>query len=213
MEKARKLFMAFRILVLTEKAKRLLFALCILVFTETGYKIIQKIAVKRDFPFFLTQIDRDLPLTPWWILIYASVLVTLVAAGWVLEHQEFILTFKRVLIAQGISFIIFWRASIPYPRPDTAIIQNDFFRWGFDLMYKIDGPNNTFPSMHVSLTWIVMYQLWHHGLPRWACVLYAILVCLSTLFTKQHFVYDIAGGFVVFLATLVICRDKPAVVQ
>jgi membrane-associated phospholipid phosphatase len=58
-----------------------------------------------------------------------------------------------------------------------------------------------------------MHQLWKQGLPRWLCVFYAALVCLSTLTTKQHFLADIAGGIAVYLLALLVCQQKAVVVQ
>lgn len=195
-----------------EKAKRLFMAFCILACTEVSYSFIQKLAIDSDIPLY-SPLDEFIPLQPWWILIYASIFIVLVGAGWILDHQEFILTFKRILLAQLVSFSFFIGMSVPYPRPSSKIIENDVFRWGFDLMHTIDGPNNTFPSMHVSLTCIVMHQLWKHGFSKWMCFSYAALVCLSTLFTKQHFVADVIGGIMVYLFTLQVCKTQTAVVQ
>lgn len=195
-----------------DKAKRLFMAICILAFTQTAYGIIQKIAHHSSLNL-ITPLDEAIPLQPWTILVYASIFITLVGAGWILEHQVFILTFKRVLAAELLSFIVFWRMSVDYPRPDPAMIENGIYHWGFELMHRIDGPNNTFPSLHVSLTCIVMHQLWKHGFNKWGCIIYAVLVCLSTLFTKQHFFYDVIGGVVVYLATLQICKPQTMVVQ
>jgi len=184
-----------------EKAKRLFAAFCIMAFTQAGYNYIQTLGSKSDFKLW-TGLDDIFWLSPWWIFIYASIYFVLVGAGWVLENEEFILTFKRVFTAQIISFLFFLEMPVSYPRICFMTVQEGVLRWGFHLMHSIDKPNNTFPSMHVSLTCIVLHSLAKHGVPKWLCVGYTILVCLSTLFTRQHFALDIAGGVGVYLLTL-----------
>lgn len=87
-------------------------------------------------------------------------------------------------------------------RPETFPRDNVLteFIAGF---YQFDTNTNVCPSIHVIGSLAVMFTAWHcRGLEHWgwklAFTLTALLICLSTLFMKQHSALDI-------LAALPIC--------
>ncbi|MFZ1755353.1 MAG: phosphatase PAP2 family protein [Caldilineaceae bacterium] len=63
------------------------------------------------------------------------------------------------------------------------------------LLYATDGVFNAFPSGHVYLT-TIMALFWSRWLPRWRWVWlgFALVIALSTLFTRQHYIPDVLGG-------------------
>ncbi len=70
--------------------------------------------------------------------------------------------------------------------------------WSADLLrfiYQNDRAYNAFPSSHTYLTTLICL-FWWHWKPhlRWLWVLILALVLLSTLFTHQHTLPDVAGG-------------------
>ena len=82
---------------------------------------------------------------------------------------------------------------------------NFLTRWIAGL-YTIDTNTNVFPSVHVVGSMGAAWAVWdcrrlrsHHVL-RWAVAVLAILICLSTLFIKQHACLDVFGGLVLSLA-------------
>ena len=64
--------------------------------------------------------------------------------------------------------------------------------------YQMDVPTNCFPSMHCLLAYIVFRQSFYcDNVKPWMKALagvITVLVCLSTVFVKQHVVLDIIGG-------------------
>lgn len=70
-----------------------------------------------------------------------------------------------------------------------------------NLIYTLDAPVNLFPSIHCLESWLVFRG-------SLACkkvskaykvimFIFSVLVCLSTVFVKQHVVIDIIGGILV----------------
>jgi len=86
-----------------------------------------------------------------------------------------------------------------------------FFAWALQGIYSSDVRYNCLPSLHVAqcfLAALTCYRV-HRGVGAAAGV-WAFLVGLSTLYTKQHYVLDvIAGMFLAFAAYTVFLRNYP----
>ena len=101
----------------------------------------------------------------------------------------------------GISFIFFALITSHYPRPAPSEWADSVWKPLIDKMVTIDAPGNTCPSLHVSTSIYISLTMRTSTKARlW--MIWGLLVSLSTLTMKQHFVWDWVGG--VLLATLVI---------
>jgi len=82
---------------------------------------------------------------------------------------------------------------------------HDFLARIVNWVYKKDGDTNGFPSNHVfmsiicsyylSLSYPNMYLLW---------ILLGIMVSISTVFAKQHYIIDIIGGIMFAVLSILI---------
>ena len=76
-------------------------------------------------------------------------------------------------------------------------------------LYHIDTNTNVFPSVHVVGSVGAALAVWDsprlraQPLLRWGVVLLAALICVSTLFIKQHAILDVVSGLVLSLAAAV----------
>lgn len=61
------------------------------------------------------------------------------------------------------------------------------------LLYKYDKPFSSWPSLHVSQT-IIMYKYFNKIYQSHAVTFLVVLIILSTLTTKQHYLFDIVTG-------------------
>ena len=103
-------------------------------------------------------------------------------------------------------------------RPLVMPRDNFFSRW-VAALYSIDTSTNVFPSVHVvgsvgaaGAVWNC-YSLREHRRLRYGTVILAVLICLSTLFIKQHTLLDVIGGAALSLAVgVVIYGYTPTVV-
>ncbi|MDO4477990.1 MAG: phosphatase PAP2 family protein [Lachnospiraceae bacterium] len=87
-------------------------------------------------------------------------------------------------------------------RPDVS--GPGFFNWALRTLYSNDTPTNVFPSLHVYQTLVAVVPTWRlyrkkHPVLTWFVVVLAVLICLSTVFLKQHSIIDAVAG-VVFAA-------------
>lgn len=68
-------------------------------------------------------------------------------------------------------------------------------------VYKMDAPTNLFPSIHCLVSWFSFIGIrGRKSVPKayrvFSC-LFAILVCVSTQVTKQHYIVDVFGGIAI----------------
>jgi membrane-associated phospholipid phosphatase len=128
--------------------------------------------------------------------VYVSFFALLLGAAWLLEAEEYVRMLAAVLVLNGVCYLGFLLFTAHYPRPPLESIPPGFWREQFRVMYASDKAGNTFPSIHVATTLFVSLRLRHQrGGVLW--VLWALLISLSTLTVKQHFVVDVLGGFAV----------------
>lgn len=142
-------------------------------------------------------LDRAWPLVPAWALAYGALYLFLILLpAFVVRQQELI---RRTVHA----YLLIWLTSyacffVIYPtvatRPDQ-VSGEGFGVWGLRALYSADPPYNCFPSLHVAHSFVSALAVSRvHRRLGVVAVASGILVALSTLFTKQHYVLDVVGG-------------------
>ena len=145
---------------------------------------------------FLTPLDTAIPFLPWTYAVYCSFFALLLGAAWCLEAREYLRMLAAVLVANAVCYLGFFLFTAHYPRPPVDSIPPGFWREQFATMRASDNAGNTFPSIHVATTWLGALRLRHRrGGVLW--LVWAGLICLSTLTVKQHFIVDVLGGLAV----------------
>jgi membrane-associated phospholipid phosphatase len=141
-------------------------------------------------------IDRTLPFSAPWILVYTCFYVFAFSPLFYVRRPPF---FRRLFAAMvGVMavtyaiFVVFPTANVL--RPSIAGVPG-FAPWLVRLIYSGDPPYNCFPSLHVALSWIAAWSIGdvdrRVGIGAW---MVAGLISLSTVLTKQHYLADVAGG-------------------
>jgi membrane-associated phospholipid phosphatase len=143
--------------------------------------------------------DASIPLWPIWAVPYLLAIVwwvgSFVWAAWQMEdrlYRAFVAGTLAVILASYALYIL-------YPtfvnRP--VLLGHS---WSVDLLrliYNNDCLNNAFPSGHTYTTMLIVFFWWRwQPKLRWVWVVAALVVMLSTLFTKQHNLPDVLGGIV-----------------
>ena len=156
-------------------------------------------------------LDRALPLLPAWSLIYWSLFLAALLPVFVVHQHELV---RRVIWAYLFIWLVAYAFFLIYPTaaPKRASPTDaDFFNWVLRSIYASDVKYNCFPSLHVAqcfLASLTCYRV-HRGLGAVTGV-WASLVALSTLFTKQHYVLDvIAGTLLAYVAYVLFLRNYP----
>lgn len=157
-------------------------------------------------------IDRAVSLQPAWVLVYGSLYVfVLILPLLVVRGRELM---RRALQACIAVMLVAYAGFLLYPTaaPRPAQVPGDgFFAWSLRLAYSLDPPYNCFPSLHVAysfLSALTCYRI-HRGVGA-AAVLWATLIAISTLYTKQHYAVDaIAGAAMALVAYALFLRSHP----
>lgn len=152
---------------------------------------------------FTTALDRQVPFVKEWILIYV-VCYVFWAVNYILVAREGKEHWYRFITAEMLSKIIcgLFFIFLPTTNVRPEVVGEDFCSWLVRLIYSVDAPYNLFPSIHCLVSWYCYIGIRKSKkIPVWyqcfSCI-FAVLVCASTQFTKQHYLVDIAGG--VFIA-------------
>lgn len=161
--------------------------------------------------YFQTPLDRFIPFLPAFVLFYV-----LAYLQWGLGYL-FTLRYNRRLcyetlsvnlIAKTICLICF----LVFP---TAIVRPEVTGGGFwnalvRLIYRMDAPDNLFPSIHCLGSWLSFRAVWKvRDLPkpvRMANGALTLLVFASTLLIKQHYLPDVFAGILAVEAGYLLTR-------
>lgn len=143
-------------------------------------------------------LDALFPLSAPWSIVYASLFLAAILPVFVV-HQPVLL--NRTVLAYLGAWLVSLAAFVAYPTiapAHPAAAGGGFFDWGLLIIWGSDVPYNCFPSLHVAQCFLAALACSrvHAGVGRFGLV-WASLVALSTLYTKQHYVADVLGGIVV----------------
>ena len=110
--------------------------------------------------------------------------------------------FKGDFLSRVVCFLCFLLLPTTNVRP--AVEAQGFWSRTVLWLYQVDAADNLFPSIHCLVSWFCYIGIrGRRKIPVWyrsfSCAM-ALLVCASTLLTKQHVFVDVIGG--VFLAEI-----------
>lgn len=146
--------------------------------------------------------DGRVPLVPGWSLVYGTFYLFLIVLPVFIVRRRDLLhrTFLAYLAVWGAAYVCFVLYPTVLPRPEE-VPGNGFGAWGLRLLYSHDAPYNCFPSLHVAHSFLsaLACRRVHRGVGL-AALLCAALVGLSTLFTRQHYLLDVAAGILLAVA-------------
>lgn len=141
-----------------------------------------------------------LPYVLWYVAFVGSML--LFAAK---ERKSFCKLIITLFIGSTICCFVylFFQNTIILPQETT---KDNVFAWIAKLVWSGDNPTNACPSLHVftsvviGLVILTSEYFKKHKLAKWSIVILMLLICLSTMFIKQHSVIDVfCGGVMAML--------------
>jgi len=186
--------------------------------------VILGLVIYEAFIFFLTKpfiqnplvlgsvFDNLLPFIPHFVWIYVFWYTMLFWVPYYIFNKnkdsfyKYFVTFVITTLISGIIFVAF---------PNTVVranIQtNDISSKLVEIIYALDDPGiNCLPSIHCLYSFLFIFAIFDtkSNSPIWMKILItilSILVVLSTLFIKQHVIYDAIAalviGFIVWIIT------------
>ena len=150
-------------------------------------------------------LDHHIPFLPIFILIYfGSYVYWLSGVLLVGSHGKKPLyeLLTTAYVCFGVCFLFFVLLPTTIVRPE--ITESGVWNTLVRVLYRMDTPQNLFPSMHCLNSWLIFVAI--RGKKEYAkwqqifCCVFSFMVFASTVFLRQHFLVDIAGG--VLLAEL-----------
>ena len=156
-------------------------------------------------------LDAMMPLAPDWSVMYGSLFCAALLPVFVVHQQELV---RRTILAFLMTWLVAYACFIGYPTvgPRPAAVSGDgFFTWALKVIYSSDHRFNCLPSLHVAqccLAALACSRV-HRGVGA-ACLVWAFLVGVSTVYTKQHYVLDVVtGALLAGFSYLVFLRGFP----
>jgi membrane-associated phospholipid phosphatase len=161
-----------------------------------------------------TELDRKIPYAPLFALAYFSTYVFVIQPFFILsDAREFHWMLTSFVLISSISSLI--HATIPskIERVEQVTV-GGLSGWMLGLFQKTCKPYGNFPSMHVGLSVPVVAANFVAGGPvsGGIMLLWAVLIAVSTLYTKQHYILDVfagvVGGFVISTLTFLLVMGR-----
>jgi len=153
------------------------------------------VAVRPVHALVPTALDLAVPFVAASIWVYLS---QFLLVPWAVATAADDMTRSRVfysmLLATLLALPVFvlYPTTVPHPpAPDDGL---PGLAW--HALRLVDTPNNAFPSLHVALATLAGIALWKRR-QRLVALLWPGAIALSTLTTRQHVSWDIAGGLLV----------------
>ncbi|WP_081775513.1 phosphatase PAP2 family protein [Lachnospira multipara] len=189
---------------------RLLYGLYVFIYFPWFFTLEKKITLQTPGVHILnTSIDEAIPLIEWFIVPYILwafyVVITVVYFYFKADDKEYRQLAMSLIFGMSIALTI----CMIYPngltlRPEH--VSDSVFGRMITKLYISDTSTNVFPSIHVLNSLIVTFAIIKSKLFRekkfiivkvCASIL-CVLICLSTLFLKQHCISDVLGAMLLF---------------
>ena len=148
-------------------------------------------------------VDNRIPPLPVFVFPYLSIYLLAAISLWRFLKAE-TKVFSILALAIGLDLVIsylvflFYQTRVERPVIAGSDISSSILR----AVYSSDKPFNAFPSLHTSLSTLLVL-LWGRVGSRIQPIiaLWAVFIIASTLLTKQHYIADVFGGIAVALVS------------
>jgi membrane-associated phospholipid phosphatase len=149
----------------------------------------------------LLPLESRIPLVAAAFPVYVSLYFELTLPIFLLSTwRAFVRMQTACLLACLVACLIYVLFPMSYPRPQLAA--HGVAQGWLVAYWEVDGAACTFPSLHVTLAWLLAFSLGARSRrSRMACWLNALSISVSTLLLKQHYLVDVAGGIVLAVAS------------
>lgn len=155
-------------------------------------------------------LDEKTPFIPQFIYIYFAWYISLV----VIPYYIYTISkdsFNKYIVVYIITTLICGFIFIAYPNTITRAnitdggLTNNLIKF----IYFMDTPVNCMPSIHCLYSFLYIYAIidTRKKSPTYikiATIVFSILVVLSTLFIKQHIIYDAIASFIISIIVWII---------
>ncbi|GAB4315031.1 MAG: hypothetical protein Kow0069_16680 [Promethearchaeota archaeon] len=161
--------------------------------------------------------ERDIPLVSEFIVIYFPVFYALLGLSLLyfalVKYDLFAPVVLGLIFVELVCFPVFVFYPVVMDRPlPSEVPLNDVFDGMVRWYYELDEPYNLFPSLHAALSASLAYSWYRHNrkFGLYFVLPVAILVMVSTVFVRQHWIIDeLVGALVGFAVSWVVFHASP----
>jgi len=153
---------------------------------------------RTDVHNIKTLIDELIPFNKFFIIPYvywfAYIFVVLTFFA-VVDYRYYFRLLMSIIAGMFVCFIVYYFFPTTVPRPE--VFGNDMLSRLVRFVYSKDNPYNCFPSIHVlnALLVTLFFCDYYKGrILRALSIISCVLISLSTLFVKQHYVLDVVSS-------------------
>ena len=145
-----------------------------------------------------TVVDKYIPYISLFIIPYIIFYIYIIIAPLYISllddytYKKFIISAIIGSILGGLTFIIRPTCFIEY-----NLNNNNFLEYIHILIRKFCSPGAYFPSFHCFLAWLIYHSINNttlQNIKKNKFLTVSSIICISTLFTKQHGIIDVIGG-------------------
>lgn len=203
--------------------KKTIIGLLIFIFCESCYSFTNYLTNgMQPHTLPLSSIDHAIPFFPMTVWIYLSEIIICVAAFYSAKDinnlARYLSSIMTITIISVICFIffptVFPRLHFPLP------VDLDQYTLGlFNWLRRVDYPTNCLPSLHVCYSYLASFVFLQEQRAKFPFYfIWASLIAISTLTTKQHYLLDVIVGLffaygIYRLFLYLIPRDYPVLGQ
>lgn len=170
-----------------------------LIFELMTYYIAKKLILGRTMHRVDIALDHQIPQRYEWILVYFGAFLFW-GISFILVSRRGKERWHRFFTANIFALIVCGVLFVAYPtyieRPELT--GSGFFYQAMRFLYWVDTPVNIFPSVHCMASWLCFLGLRSdRTLPRAFRafeLVFALMICASTLLVKQHCIADVIAG-------------------
>ncbi|MBS3104816.1 phosphatase PAP2 family protein [Candidatus Woesearchaeota archaeon] len=146
-------------------------------------------------------VDSWFSYKPNWVWVYVSLYPVIIISAYTTKSiNQFTYSLFSYFILALILMIFYILFPVKVPEKWHKVLHrgNSFPEKMMISVRKFDAPGNCFPSMHVSAATLTVLHLMAN-LPQLGIIplIYLLLISMSVLYTKQHYIADIIPGYVV----------------
>ena len=149
--------------------------------------------VPHQLPLILK--EATIPFISWSVWVYLSVFFEIIIGLLIVPRDILDRVFKVAILLVTLHILIFIFFPTIYPR--SNFVPQGINSFGYYLIKATDTPANCFPSEHVSVALFAAFVLLKTNKKIGTIFLvWAVLISISTLTTKQHYMLDIISAAV-----------------
>ena len=157
-------------------------------------------------------LDDWIPFNEYFLIFYTLLVFGSVAYYLMYDVKRFRELDLYIFVTQMVAMFFYIVLPSRQDLRPAAFPRENFFTWVMGLIYTFDTDTGVCPSLHVAYSWAIFnVMVKDQHLAKWFKVflgLFAVMVCLSTAFVKQHSFLDIFAAIPVVLLGEILIYGK-----